>query len=86
MQNPTVSAIGVPPTPTSPVRSYYRYPAPHDDLWLYYDGGTWVGEPRTLPWLRRPVAWARGRAPVWSFVAAIGAIIVGMVLTYAPWR
>lgn len=64
MQNPTISAIGVPPTPTSPVRSYYRYPAPHDDLWLYYDGETWVGEPRTLPWLRQPVAWARGRAPV----------------------
>lgn len=78
MQNPTVSTIGMPPTPTSPVRSYYRYPAPHDGLWLYYDGETWVGEPRTLPWLRQPVSW-RGRAPVWSFLAVLG-------VTYSPWR
>jgi hypothetical protein len=42
---------------------------------MYYDGETWVGEARELPWWRKPVDWAFGRAPRGSF-AIIGILIV----------
>ncbi|MCI0158854.1 hypothetical protein KNO15_19305 [Leifsonia shinshuensis] len=72
------ASLGVPPTPEAPVASFYRYPSPHEHFWLYYDGGTWVGEPRTLPWYRRPMAWARGRAPVGSLVVLLVVVAIGV--------
>jgi hypothetical protein len=77
-------SLGVPPTPEKPIPSYYRYPDPHHDLWLYYDGETWIGEPRTLAWYRQPLPWARGRAPVWTFVV-LAALAVGIALTMIRW-
>ncbi len=72
------ASLGVPPTPKAPVASFYQYPSPHSQLWLYYDGGTWVGEPRTLPWYRRPMPWARGRAPVGQLVFVLAVMAVGV--------
>lgn len=86
MQPHTVSALGVPPTPATPIRSYYRYPVPNDNLWLYYDGERWLGEPQTLQWFRRPLGWARGRAPVWALLVIFGVIGAGVVLMVVPWR
>jgi len=73
---------GVPPTPRAAVRSYYRF-KPGVNLWLYYDGQRWVGRPTALPWYKRPMPWAVGRAPVWAGiligVVMIAAVIVGLL-------
>ncbi|MDN4614153.1 hypothetical protein P5G50_06770 [Leifsonia sp. F6_8S_P_1B] len=71
----------VPPTPDAAVRGYYAFPPP-SKLWMYYNGETWVGEARELPWWRKPVDWAFARAPRGSFVivGTVGAI--GVVLHY----
>lgn len=70
-----------PPTPASPVRSYYRCAPPYDHFWAYYNGETWVGDPVRLPWYRVPVPWARGRAPRWAVLATFGAAGVVVVLS-----
>lgn len=74
--------MGVPPTPNAPVPSYYRYPPPRQNLWLYYNGETWVGEPRTLPWYRKPLTWARGRAPIYQVVFVCCVTIVAVVIYF----
>lgn len=72
--------IGVPPTPDAPVPSYYQYPEPNAEFWLRYNGETWVGEPVILAWYRRPMSWARGRAPVWSMLAILALIAIGVLV------
>lgn len=72
--------IGVPPTPDAPVPSYYRYSSPNEDLWLYYNGETWVGEPRALPWYLRPVPWARGRTQVYVILLFLGGCLVAVTV------
>ena len=73
--------IGLPPTPDQPVPSYYKYPEPNGQYWLYYNGETWVGEPVALAWWLRPLSWARGRAPAWTVLATV-ALCVACVAVY----
>lgn len=68
----------VPPTPASPIASYYRFPPP-SNKWMYYDGERWVGPARTLPWYKRPVSWARGRTPA-GVVVGIGVAMALVVV------
>ena len=67
----------LPPTPRAPVRSYYRCPRP-SKLWVYYNGETWVGKPRELPWYRTPIPFMRGRPEVWTYllIAVIEAVAI----------
>ena len=74
--------IGVPPTPDAPVPSYYPYSPPNDDLWLYYNGETWTGEPRALSWYLRPVSWARGRAQVYKLLIVLGVTVVAVAVYF----
>lgn len=67
----------VPPTPDAAVRGYYRFPPP-STLWMYYDGATWVGDAHELPWWRKPVDGAFGRATRGSF-AIIGVLMVVVI-------
>jgi hypothetical protein len=68
----------VPPTPREAVRSYYRI-EPGVNLWLYHDGEKWVGPPTALPWYKRPMPWAVGRAPVWAGTA-IGVVMFAVII------
>jgi hypothetical protein len=75
--NPTPARpVPWPPTPPRPIPSYYRCPPPNEDLWAYYDGTKWVGDPIHLPWYRVPVGWARGRAPCWAVLSALRLALV----------
>jgi hypothetical protein len=81
-QTPRPRDGDVPSSPAQAVASYYRYPG-DSEWWLYHDGTTWVGEPKVLPWYRKPVAWAVGRAPRWTFLVVFGLSAIGFATKVA---
>lgn len=70
----------VPPTPNKPYPGYYRFLPPDDDLWLYYDGSTWIGDPVQLPWWKMPMEWAVGRTTRGQALVTLGlmGLMVGL--------
>ncbi len=70
----------VPPTPAKPVRGYYRL-RPATNLWVYYDGETWVGDPVPLPWYSTPMTGLRGRPPVAAALIFAAVVTIGIVVS-----